>query len=130
MGLACKCFALWQDDGNVVAGYWGAQGLVSRWVATTNGPQSQFYQYDARGCAAAVLDASGNVLGIAAYTAWGANYGTEGLPGPVGYAGRFGERYRPYPHGQPVLCPSVGSVHQSGRRRLCRYPIPPRWASG
>ena len=55
MGLACKCFALWQDDGdsviaevdssgNVVAGYmWDAQGLISRWVATTNGPQSQFY---------------------------------------------------------------------------------------
>ena len=37
-----------------------------------------------------MLDVSGNVLGRAAYTAWGANYGTTGLSGPVGYAGRFG----------------------------------------
>ena len=41
-----------------MAGYtWVGPGLISRWGATTNGPQSQFYQFDARGCAGAVLDA-------------------------------------------------------------------------
>ena len=33
---------------------------------------------------------AGAVQGRTAYTAWGANYGTDGLAGPVGYAGRFG----------------------------------------